>query len=553
MDQRIIAQRLCPIVYEDDHYLFVNKPAGLASQPHPRRAGAAVTAILADREDAARLLPVYDISPWQSGVLGYAKTEAARHHLLVGLESGSAKPAFIAVIQGKLKPGLQRMAGALKQVGKDRFALDRHAAATAVPVTEFEPLERGTTRALVNCRPGVLNHHQVRAHLAALHLRIVGDAAYSGRDGKPQAGPVLLHLGELRFHHPGLKRAVTIRAKPPADFAAALDRPTARPALDGMLTARLRAALAARLPYLLDDETNAFRVLNGPADEVPGLAAELLDDVLILQVQQGKFDAAKAPLRELAQWYHRQLGVRAVYAKHFVKDRSRAGVGEELADPEPLAGEPAPEHFVVRENGLQFVVRPYDGYAFGLFLDQRENRRRVRELAADRNVLNLFSYTCGFSVAAAAGGAQSTVSVDLARKSLEWGKENFAANGLALDAHLFIKDDAFNYFKRAARQRRTFDLVLIDPPSFARVKQGRRVFTVEKDLQLLVAGAVELLAPGGVLLVSTNARGASTKWLREQIHLAAGARRMTVMATPPLPLDFAGDPDHAKTIIVRLA
>jgi len=167
-------------------------------------------------------------------------------------------------------------------------------------------------------------------------------------------------------------------------------------------------------------------------------------------------------------------------------------------------------------------------------------------------VLNLFCYTCGFSVAAAAGGAKATVNVDIARKCLEWGKENFKANGLALDDHIFINDDAFNYFKRARRQQRKFDVVVLDPPSFARSKKNRRVFTLEKDLQQLVAGAISLLVPSGVMLVSTNHRGTSRKWLREQIALAAGLQTVSVISTPRLPVDFAGDPDHAKTVIVRI-
>ena len=316
---------------------------------------------------------------------------------------------------------------------------------------------------------------------------------------------------------------------------------------------RLRAALAARLPCWLDEGTDAFRILDGRADAMSGLVAELYGDVLVLQAHQGKFDAGDVPVPQVAQWYRRQLGVTAVYVKRFAKDRSRSGSGpDELRDPKPLAGKPAPERFAVREHGLRFLVRPYDGHSVGLFLDHRENRRRVGELAGGRSVLNLFCHTCGFSVAAAVGGARSTVNVDISRKSLEWGKENFRANGLALDDHTFINDNAFDYFKRAGRQRRTFDLIVIDPPSFARVKKGRRVFTVEKDLQRVAAGAISLLSPNGLLLAATNHRGASRKWLREQVNAAAGSRRVTAVSTPPLPIDFAEGSDHAKTVIVRI-
>jgi len=589
MDQRIIAHKFCPIIREDDHYLFVGKPAGLASRAGTKSRSASVLDLLKDRDDAASLVPLYDVNRWQSGVLAYAKSEAAARHLLTGLETGSAKPVYIAVVQGKLKPGSQTVTGAIKQVDQDRFAVDRRALGKELPTTKFDPMDRGETRAVVRCSPNVLNHHQVRAHLQSINLRIVGDATYAERGDRPQpdsarggsarkgpgpALPMMLHLAELRFHHPAMKRAITVRAKVPPEFADALDRDCAGRPLEGLLAARLRAALAMRLPCLIDEGTSAFRLLNGRADGVPGLVVELYGDVLILQIHQGKFDAGKMPLRAIADWYRGQLGATAAYVKQFAKDRSRipqkvsGRVSAKrpkgdlkkdaltplaaLSDPHPLVGKAAPDVFAVRENGLRFLVRPYDGYAVGLFLDHRENRRRVRELSAGGNVLNLFCYTCGFSVAAAAGGAKATVNVDIARKCLEWGKENFKANGLALDDHIFINDDAFNYFKRARRQQRKFDVVVLDPPSFARSKKNRRVFTLEKDLQQLVAGAISLLVPSGVMLVSTNHRGTSRKWLREQIALAAGLQTVSVISTPRLPVDFAGDPDHAKTVIVRI-
>ena len=600
MNQQVIALKFCPIVYEDDHYLFVNKPAGLASRPGRRSGGASVLDLLSARADVASLVPLYEVNTWQSGVLGYAKSQEPADHLLAGLETGSAKCIYVAVVRGRLKQRPQTVTAAIKQVQHDHFTVDLKSPAKDLPATKIEPADQGATCALVRCRPSTLNHHQVRAHLQSVNLHIVGDTTYAQRRGQGErafppnrpgqevgkqavrgSGPVMLHLAELRFHHPVLKRAITVRAKPPPEFAGALDDERSANVLDGLYAARLRAALAARLGCFLDEDTSAFRVLNGRADGVPGLVIELYDDTLIIQVHQGKFDAGKLPLHAIARWYLGQLGATAVYVKQFAKDRSRTPTSTKapkkvsgtssaahaagrsskgslsalsaLRDPQPLAGKGAPEVFTVRENGLSFLVKAYDGYAVGLFLDHRENRRRVRELSAGQNVLNLFCYTCGFSVAAAAGGAKTTVNVDIARKCLEWGKENFKANHLALDDHVFINDDAFNYFRRAKRQQRTFDLIVIDPPSFARPKKGRGVFELEKDLQRLVAGAISLLVPGGVILVSTNHRGVNRKWLREQITLAAGLRKVSIVSAPRLPLDFAGDPDHAKTVIARIS
>ncbi|MCP4592968.1 MAG: methyltransferase domain-containing protein [bacterium] len=561
MDQRSIAHHLVPVVHEDEDYLFVNKPAGLDSQARERARGPAVVDLLADRDDAGSLLPLYDVNRWQSGVLGFAKSVEAQAHLLTGLETGSAQSVYSGVVEGRVKRRVQIITGSIFQVAQDRFAMDRKASGPRLPSTRVKSEEHGDRFSLVRCQPEVLNHHQVRAHLESVGLHIVGDVAYRARRADAKAGPMMLHLAELRFHHPRLKRSISIRASTPREFRSALGNQERKDAkgtrdtketLEGLMETRLRAALVGRVRELRDEETSAFRVLNGRADLVPGLVAELYNDVLVLQAHQGKFDAVATPLAAVAQWYTRELGVAAVYVKLFAKDRSRgAADSEALHSPRPLVGDPAPEQFSIREAGLDYWVRAYDGYAVGLYLDHRENRRRVREMAAGRDVLNLFSYTCGFSIAAAAGEARSTVSVDISRKSLEWGKQNFQVNGFALDDHVFINDDAFNYFKRARRQERSFDLIVIDPPSFARAKAGRRVFNVENDLESLLAGAIGLLNRGGMLLVSTNWRGATRKWLREQIIAAAGSRKVTKMSTPQLPQDFTGDRDHAKTIIAR--
>jgi len=250
----------------------------------------------------------------------------------------------------------------------------------------------------------------------------------------------------------------------------------------------------------------------------------------------------------------RRLAARAIYQKVFAKDRSAAL--QELEQlhtaPEPWLGKRVEPEFPAIESGLRFLIRPYDGYSVGLFLEHRGNRRRVRELARGRIVLNAFAYTCGFSVAAAAGGAAETVSVDLSKKYLEWGKRNFAANGLELGAHRFICSDVFDYYARARRQGRRFDLVVLDPPTFARAKRPRRVFALAADLGRLVAGAVELLQPGGYLLLAVNHRGTSRRRLESSIERAAGQRGCQIVERPRLPVDFRGDPGYAKAVLARV-
>jgi 23S rRNA (cytosine1962-C5)-methyltransferase len=349
------------------------------------------------------------------------------------------------------------------------------------------------------------------------------------------------------FPHPQTGKALTVESPQPRAFHTALTRAD-------LVEDLLAIAVTSRLGCLLGRDTDSWRLHTGRPEGIPGLVVEKLGPVIILQTHQGKFMGDADLVRRIGKWYARTFDASAVYHKRFVKDRSRVEAhAEELHDPQPLIGKPAPQEFAVCENDLRFLVRPYDGYSTGLFLDHRDNRRRVRELAGGRRVLNAFCYTCGFSVAAAAGGATQVVSVDLSQKSLEWGKRNFTANGLHPDKHLFICSEIFDYFKRARRQKRSFDLVILDVPTFARSRRPPRAFSVAADLRPLIVEALTLLTPGGFVLCSTNSRTQSAAWLGEQIAAAAAeaGRRFQITASPPLPLDFAADRNYAKTVIVR--
>lgn len=250
--------------------------------------------------------------------------------------------------------------------------------------------------------------------------------------------------------------------------------------------------------------------------------------------------------RRIVELLAARVGARAVYRKVFPRDRSLAGAGRaEHREKRPWIGEAVEEEFAVREGGLRFLVRPYDGLSTGLFLDQRENRRRVRAAARGRRVLNTFAYTCGFGVAAGAGGAAEVVNVDVSRRYLEWGKRNLESNSLALEGQWFICSDVFDYLRRARRQGRVFDMVILDPPTFGRDKRSGAVFAMESDLDRLVREAVGLTAAGGLLLVSTNHRGTSAARLRRAVEATGRAR---VVEAPRLPADFAGDEGYAKSL-----
>jgi 23S rRNA (cytosine1962-C5)-methyltransferase len=208
---------------------------------------------------------------------------------------------------------------------------------------------------------------------------------------------------------------------------------------------------------------------------------------------------------------------------------------------------------------VPLLVRLGDGLSTGVFLDQRSNRRRVREMAAGKTLANLFAYTCGFTVAAALGGARRTVSVDASAAALERGRENLAHAGLLGPArggeHAFAAADAMSWLGRAARKGESFDLVVLDPPSYSSTRKGR--FVADRDYVDLAAAAMAVVAPGGTLVACTNHRGITPQKFRRILFDAARAAKRDVtqmrdMAEPP---DFpvaAGGLGHMKTAFVGL-
>jgi 23S rRNA (cytosine1962-C5)-methyltransferase len=211
-------------------------------------------------------------------------------------------------------------------------------------------------------------------------------------------------------------------------------------------------------------------------------------------------------------------------------------------DPVPLADSPAslPDPFFIRENDLRFEISFRTGYSQGLFLDQRENRLQVREsLRPGQAFLNLFAYTCGFSVAAAMAGAE-TSSVDLSAPALEWGRRNFHHNGLDPAAHHFPRGDALDFLSLFARKGRQFDGVVLDPPTFSR-NRGR-VWKVENDFHEIVAAAARVTTPGGWLFCSTNCRRLAREAFEDQIRRGcASAGRRFLIDWGGMPPDFTGE------------
>lgn len=202
-----------------------------------------------------------------------------------------------------------------------------------------------------------------------------------------------------------------------------------------------------------------------------------------------------------------------------------------------IYGQEAPETFTILENGVKYSVFMDDGLMTGIFLDQHEVRDAlINELGLGKRVLNMFSYTAAFSVAAAMGGAIETTSVDLAKRSRELSQAHFEANGLNVTNHHFVVMDVFEYFKYAKRKNLTFDLIVIDPPSFARNK--KQTFSVAKDYHHLISQALEVLSDDGTIIASTNAANLTVAQFKKQLEKGFASVKHEYIRLQQLPSDF---------------
>ena len=204
---------------------------------------------------------------------------------------------------------------------------------------------------------------------------------------------------------------------------------------------------------------------------------------------------------------------------------------------------------MVQENALCFGVDLNDGLNSGLFLDMRRNRKIVAGLTKGARVLNCFAYTCSFGVYAKASGASSVINVDISRKSLDRGRENYELNRLDCAGAEFVRADALTYMKLALKKGNRFGCVILDPPSFARY--DGKVFSVKKDFAVLVDAAMNILEPGGVLLAATNFNGLSHQALKDMV-IAGGRERVKSIRPLGQDTDFRGSGRMPESYLAAL-
>nr|WP_149023014.1 class I SAM-dependent rRNA methyltransferase [Listeria floridensis] len=299
--------------------------------------------------------------------------------------------------------------------------------------------------------------------------------------------------------------------------------------LDGSLFKRLiHKALEKRQSLFNDESTTAFRLFNGEGDGLGGITVDYYDGYLLFQWYS------------IGIYHYQKEFTRTWFDLPFVKgiyEKKRFETTEQASD--FVGGTEAPLPLIVKENGINYATYLNDGWMTGIFLDQRDVRKRIMDhYASGKTVLNTFSYTGAFSVAALYGGALQTTSVDVAKRSRKKTAEQFEVNGIDPEAQAIVVEDVFQYFKYAKRKGLSFDLVITDPPSFARTK--KITFRVAKDYPELLREVIAITARHGVIVASTNYAGFSLSKFTELVEKAFNGtgRSFAIRETYRLPHDF---------------
>ena len=544
------------MVYEDDDLLVVDKPAKMASQPIADNEIDDLATRLRtwrgnrDGEPIPYLVPMHSLDREASGLLLVSKRKAVNRNLADQLERGVARRYLVGTCSPDALSNLVERGPSGSR--PKRRASRRRAQRAPHKATglEHELVEQRGDRALVALRWDVRSQ-PVRARLASLGAPVAGDVAAGG----PAATRLMLHVERMAITQPTTGEPLDLRAPPPPELEQWLADAPASLWRDGEeIERRLHAAIDRRYRLAQRGDTTALRLVNGDGDSLPGVDLDLYGDYLVVALSGAAALEHREPILDAVA----ELGARGCYLKVRPKHASVADTrADELAPNRAVRGADAPPIVLILEAGLPYEVRLGDGLSTGIFLDQRGGRALVRELSGEKRVLNLFGYHGAFTVAAIAGGASRTITVDNSGVALRAAERNLALSGCDRSHHELHRSAAQRWLERRAckPQSERFDLIILDPPSFSTTK--RSTFRAARDYPTLAAAALRCLAPGGRLLACTSHRGIVRAKFRRQ--LSDGARRagreVLEMHDLPDPIDFPPAPGrecHLKSVLMRV-
>ena len=294
----------------------------------------------------------------------------------------------------------------------------------------------------------------------------------------------------------------------------------------------------------------ARRLINAESDGLPGLVVDQYGDWLVIQVLTLGIEQAKA---QIVDQLNERLKPRGIYERSDVDVRQKEGLEQHTG---LLGGVEPPDRIEIEQDGQRFLVDVRHGHKTGFYLDQRDNRRKIKVYCRDAEVLNLFSYTGGFAAAALSAGAKSVTNVDSSADALELAKANVRLNGFSVNDQDFVEVDVFSELRKQRAMKRTFDVIIADPPKLAQSQsQIDRAARAYKDLNLV---SMQLLKPGGYLITFSCSGSISTDLFQKIVFGAAVdagrdmqiVERLSQSSDHPILLSFP-ESEYLKGLVCR--
>ncbi|MDZ4677526.1 MAG: class I SAM-dependent methyltransferase [Oligoflexia bacterium] len=477
------------ILKEFSNALILDKPSGAST--HTPDGGVTEGFLeMAQRLFDRTLWAVHRLDHGTSGCLLVTTSKEAVMEWTQKLKS--AKKKYIFISPHESKESVWKYEGRIEKTGNHRFELVE---GISNSFTKFAKLGTSPFGFLYEAEISSGKTHQIRIHAQASGIPILGDAEHGGNPFVR----LMLHSKSLDFegekYISPLPTLFIQKEKPDTDHAKFLSS-------------------YDRRRFLINFEkknTDSFRLVHREWTKnfKPKLCIEKLGDVLQFQNY-----TEKTIQPHFAQTLTESIGCK----KWFIRTMKNRGLSVALENNNINSSIELPDKWVITENKIKFEMRSNQGLSTGLFLDQRENRKKVLQSSEGKRVANFFSYTCGFSLAAALGGAHEVISIDTSGATLDWGKCNFKLNGLNPDQYDFFVADSIFFLKACLKRERQFDLIIIDPPTFSRHKHG--VFNLNENLDELLDFAFKCLAPHGRLLFTLNDESITSQFLGRRLELS---------------------------------
>ncbi|WP_136798920.1 class I SAM-dependent methyltransferase [Desulfosediminicola ganghwensis] len=508
------------IAYEDDNWLVVNKPTGLSTHAAVRGGSGLVEWL--ELHHNLKAFVCCRLDKGTSGVLLFAKTKKASSLAQDIHETLQAEKTYHFISHRPYKG---------KEGKNTQWTINEPLAGKECS-TQFRFIESGHG---CYCYEAVIKRgrtHQIRQHAALSGVPILGDEEYGGRS----FSRLCLHSSRLNW--PGISAEVT--AQFPDSFTFLL-KGKERILQDAAVAWERRMGWPGTV-------SNSYRLIHRGELDLP-VSIDIYDAYLSIaafseQLTSGQLKSKLAPV---CDYLATKIEWRGALLRQHAKNPHRKKLIQDVI----CWGEPIPDSVLAREHDLFFEVNINDSQHVGLFLDQRDSRRRVSKTAGARRVANLFSFTCSFSAAALAGGAEVVFSVDLAGSTLARGKENFAINGLDQSGRgKFIQGDVCKWLSRQERKQSAdpsdyayWDLIICDPPVFASAGKGRG-FHVEQQWPELARQIRLLLSGNGIALFANNHRGGKPAYYLQELEKHFGT---VTQLSPPMDFPVLEDqPEHVR-------